>query len=29
MPFAYYPILRASGDPAVLGTHANVGRIIT
>jgi len=29
MLFTYYPILRASGDPAVLGTHANVGRIIT
>jgi Mn2+/Fe2+ NRAMP family transporter len=23
MPFTYYPILKASGDPAILGTHAN------
>jgi Mn2+/Fe2+ NRAMP family transporter len=26
MPFTYYPILTASADPAVLGTHAN-GRL--
>jgi Mn2+/Fe2+ NRAMP family transporter len=26
MPFTYYPILRVSGDPAILGKHAN-GRL--
>src|SRR5947208_13591571 len=26
MPFTYYPILRVSGDPAILGEHAN-GRL--